>query len=152
MTAGPSLCNKILRTWLLVRPMVEIPSIWWIRSPGARKSEAGPNAFIVAIIGGYDKSVLSAKFSRFKKITVCRLKCRKWCFTCKYNSHWGCIFTGQRYRCVCGSLVSCQSRIFRLCRTHGPFTCKHWKDKQKSINISTRFSTQALLLVFLHYN
>lgn len=39
--------------------MVEMPSIWCKRSPGAKKSEAGPYAFIDAMTGGNDKSVRS---------------------------------------------------------------------------------------------
>lgn len=52
MTAGPSPCCRMLSTWLLVSPTVEMPSIWCSRSPDARKSDAGPYALMAVTIGG----------------------------------------------------------------------------------------------------
>lgn len=51
--------------------MVEMPSIWCKRSPGAKKSEAGPYAFIDAMTGGNDKSVRSVKEMFQFKLTDC---------------------------------------------------------------------------------
>lgn len=62
MTAGWSPFKSKFKTWLFVKPIVEMPSIWWIRSPDARKSTAGPNVFNELIIGGYDRSVRSVDF------------------------------------------------------------------------------------------
>lgn len=62
MTAGWSPFKSKFKTWLFVKPMVDMPSIWWIRSPDARKSTAGPNVFNELIIGGYDRSVRSVDF------------------------------------------------------------------------------------------
>lgn len=63
-----------------------MPSIWWIRSPGARKSAAGPNGFSAPIIGGYDKSVLRSKHQNKdeKKKTEIRneLNEEKWVRAC----------------------------------------------------------------------
>lgn len=50
--------------------MVEMPSIWCKRSPAAKKSEAGPYAFMDAITGGNDKSVRSIYIkTKEKKLT-----------------------------------------------------------------------------------
>lgn len=62
-TAGWSPFRRRFKTWLFVNPMVEMPSIWWMRSPGVRKSAAGPNVFSALIIGGYDKSKRSTRFT-----------------------------------------------------------------------------------------
>jgi hypothetical protein len=48
-----------------VMPIVEMPSIWWILSPGARKSAFGSSAFIASITAGYDKSVRSGIIVEF---------------------------------------------------------------------------------------
>lgn len=67
-TAGWSPFSSRFKTWLFVNPIVEMQSIWWIRSPGARKSAAGPSVFSALIMGGYDKSKRSTNFTwKWKK-------------------------------------------------------------------------------------
>lgn len=48
--------------------MVEMPSIWWMRSPGAKKSAAGPRVFNAFIIGGYDKSKRSGELNKQERV------------------------------------------------------------------------------------
>lgn len=40
-----------------------MPSIWWSRSPGAKKSAAGPSVFNALIIGGYERSKRSTDYN-----------------------------------------------------------------------------------------
>lgn len=68
MTAAWSPLSNKFKTWLFVNPMVEMPSIWCIRSPGAKKSAAGPNEFNALIIGGYERSVRSMDSNERRKI------------------------------------------------------------------------------------